>query len=73
MRVRILGLGTFLVFALAARNNDSGKPPETRGENESVVITATLYAKPDAVKEVLGSDLDGHYIVVSVEVCAALR
>jgi hypothetical protein len=33
-----------------------------------VVITATVYAKPEAVKEVLGSDLGGHYIVVAVEV-----
>jgi hypothetical protein len=53
---------------VAARNKDNGTPPETRGENESVVITATVYAKPDAVKGVLGTDLDGHYIVVSVEV-----
>jgi hypothetical protein len=51
-----------------ARSHESGKPAETRGENESVVITATLYAKPDAVKELLGSDLGGHYIVVAVEV-----
>ena len=68
MRVRFLGLAVVLACTLAARNNDSNKPAETRGENESVVITATIYAKPDAVKEVLGTDLDGHFIVVSVEV-----
>jgi len=68
MGVRIAGLALVVVSALAARNNENTKPPETRGENESVVITATLYAKPEAVKEVLGSDLDGHYIVVAVEV-----
>jgi hypothetical protein len=68
MLIRVAGIALALVCAGAARNNDSNKPAETRGENESVVITATLYAKPEAVKEVLGSDLGGHYIVVAVEV-----
>ena len=52
----------------AARSNDNSKPAEGRGENESVVINATVYARPDAVKEVLGSDLGGHYVVVAVQV-----
>lgn len=68
MRAGTLGLALALTCVLAARNHDNGSPPETRGENESVVITATLYARPEAVKEVLGSDLDGHYIVVSISV-----
>jgi len=68
MLIRVAGIALALVCAGAARNNESNKPPEARGENESVVITATLYAKPEAVKEVLGSDLGGHYIVVGVEV-----
>ena len=71
MPMRGTGIALALVWAAsqgAARNNASNKPLETRGENESVVITATLYAKPEAVKEVLGSDLGGHYIVVAIEV-----
>jgi len=71
MLMRVAGIALALVWAVsqgAARNKESNKPPEARGENESVVITATLYAKPEAVKEVLGSDLGGHYIVVAVEV-----
>ena len=68
MLIRVAGIALALVCAGAARNSESNKPPEARGENESVVITATLYAKPEAVKEVLGSDLGGHYIVVGVEV-----
>ncbi len=71
MLVRVAGAALTLVLVVshgAARNNESAKPAEARGENESVVITATLYAKPEAVKEVLGSDLGGHYIVVAVEV-----
>jgi len=71
MLMRVAGVALALVFAVSRgdpRNNENNKPAETRGENESVVITATLYAKPEAVKEVLGSDLGGHYIVVAVEV-----
>ncbi|MGD0361240.1 MAG: hypothetical protein ABSC93_10250 [Bryobacteraceae bacterium] len=65
---RVAGIALALVCAGAARNKDSNKPVEIRGENESVVINATVYAKPEAVKELLGSDLGGHYIVVAVEV-----
>ncbi len=68
MLYRVAGMALALLCAAAARNNDNAKPAETRGENESVVITATVYAKPEAVKEVLGSDLGGHYIVVAVQV-----
>jgi hypothetical protein len=71
MRMRVAGIALGLLWSAsqgAARSHDSTKPAETRGENESVVITATLYARPDAVKELLGSDLGGHYIVVAVEV-----
>jgi hypothetical protein len=68
MLIRVAGIALALVYAGAARNNESNKVGEARGENESVVITATVYAKPEAVKEVLGSDLGGHYIVVAVEV-----
>jgi hypothetical protein len=68
MLIRVAGIALALVCAGAARNKDNDKPAEARGENESVTITATVYAKPDAVKEVLGSDLGGHYIVVAVAV-----
>ncbi|HVN06526.1 MAG TPA: hypothetical protein VMT86_19040 [Bryobacteraceae bacterium] len=68
MLCRVAAIALTLATTVAAHNNDNGKPPETRGENESVVITATVYARPEAVKEVLGSDLDGHYIVVAVQV-----
>lgn len=42
-------------------------PPAGRGETESVEITATLYPSKESIKEVIGSDLDGHYVVVAVE------
>jgi hypothetical protein len=68
MGARIAGLAVLLACALAAHKNESPKIGDTRGENESVVIKATVYADPEAVKQVLGSDLDGHYIVVDLQV-----
>jgi hypothetical protein len=53
---------------LAARTHEVKTPAEARGENESVVLNATLYSTPEAVHELLGSDLGGHYIVVALEV-----
>jgi hypothetical protein len=43
-------------------------PTDGMAGNEDVSIHATLYADPAAVEELLGSNLDGHYIVVKVEV-----
>jgi len=57
-----------LACTLAAHKNDDTTLPASRGENESVVINATLYSKPEMVKDLLGSDLGGHYIVVAVDV-----
>jgi hypothetical protein len=39
-----------------------------RGENEELVLEATIYVDPADVKEVLGDDLGGHYIVAEVKV-----
>ncbi len=36
------------------------------GENDVLEITATAIADPESVKEVLGSDLGGHYILMDV-------
>jgi hypothetical protein len=66
MSVRIAGLAMVLVCTVTAAKDR--KPAEARGENESVVITAQLYSTPEQVKDVLGSDLGGHYIVVGLTV-----
>jgi hypothetical protein len=42
------------------------KIPLRSAENEVVELTATAMADPQAVKQVLGSDLGGHYIVIDV-------
>ncbi len=39
-----------------------------RGENEDLIVTATLYLAVDDVKELLGNDLGGHFVVAEVKV-----
>ena len=39
-----------------------------RGENQDIILTVTVYTTPDDVKELLGSDLEGHYLVADVKV-----
>ena len=39
-----------------------------RGENNDVILNVTVYADADSVKEALGDDLGGHYVVVQVKV-----
>ncbi|HJT89617.1 MAG TPA: hypothetical protein VJ732_17230 [Bryobacteraceae bacterium] len=39
-----------------------------RGENQDVIVTATIYIDAPAVKQVVGDELQGHYIVADVKV-----
>ena len=39
-----------------------------RGENEDLILSVTLYTTPPDVKQVIGDDLGGHYIVAEVKV-----
>jgi hypothetical protein len=39
-----------------------------KGENQDLALTVTLYIDPADVKELIGNDLDGHYIVADVKV-----
>ncbi len=43
------------------------QPPAGQAGNDSVAISATLYQGKDAVRELLGSDLGGYFVVVKVE------
>lgn len=61
----LLGAGLGLIVCLAAA--DKKTPATSRGENEDVVLSVTLYDDPTLVKDVLGDDLGGHYIVAEVK------
>jgi hypothetical protein len=39
-----------------------------RGENEDMILSVTLYTTPADVKELIGDDLGGHFIVAEVKV-----
>jgi len=39
-----------------------------RGENEDMILSATLYTTPADVKELIGDDLGGHYIVAEIKI-----
>lgn len=39
-----------------------------RGENQDLTLTVTLHIDPEEIKEMIGNDLGGHYIVAEVKV-----
>ncbi|HTS29028.1 MAG TPA: hypothetical protein VMH81_24320 [Bryobacteraceae bacterium] len=58
----------FLLPALLLTAASKKTVSTARGENEDLILTATLYLEPGDVKELIGSDLGGHYIVFEVKV-----
>jgi hypothetical protein len=66
MTARVLSFflaGTLLLSAAHRKPSGSG-----RGENEDFVLTATLHVDPEDVKDLLGSDLGGHYMVADIKI-----
>lgn len=62
--VAIALIGAAIVFG---GDKKAQKSPTRAGENDVVEITANPIADPESVKEVLGSDLGGHYILMDVQ------
>jgi hypothetical protein len=54
-----------LVLSAPAQKHTVGSG---RGENEDLILSVTLYTAPSDVKELIGDDLGGHYIVAEVKV-----
>ena len=63
MRARVAAIGLMCGAVLCAGDK---KVPLRSTENALVEVTATALADREAVKQELGSDLGGHYIVVTV-------
>jgi hypothetical protein len=63
-RLPVLLLLPALLLTAASKKTVS----TARGENEDLILTVTMYIDPADVKEVIGNDLDGHYIVAEVKV-----
>ncbi len=66
MAVRVLALCLLPAFLLSASSKKN--IATARGENDDVSLEATLYIDGDAVKELIGNDLGGHYIVAEIKV-----
>jgi hypothetical protein len=66
MAARTLAL--FLLPALLLPAANKKTVASGRGENEDLVITATLHIDPADIKEMIGDDLGGHYIVAEVKI-----
>jgi hypothetical protein len=43
-------------------------PATTRGENQDLILDVTIYDDPMLVRDFLGDDLGGHYIVADVKI-----
>ena len=65
MRAQILGIGLVAASILSGADK---KPAVRSMENADVEIIATPIADREAVRQALGSDLGGHYILVDVRV-----
>ena len=71
MTTRIFAIGILagvlgLDQSLAAAEKKT--PSSARGENQDLVLNVTLYDDPVLVKELIGTDLSGHYFVAEVKV-----
>ena len=62
-RIFVFVVAALLVWAAAKKITGSG-----RGENQDLILTITVYGDPESVKEVVGDDLGGHYVVAQVAV-----
>lgn len=64
MRLSVLALAAALALSAASKK----APPTSRAENEDLILTATMHNDPADIKNLIGDDLGGHYIVAEVKV-----
>ena len=66
MAVRVFALWLLAPLLLPAAPKK--EVASAHGENEDIALEATLYIDAESVKEVIGDDLGGHYIVAQIKV-----
>ncbi len=64
MRFRVTAIVLAAVLTLGAKKNVA----TSKAENEDLLLTVTLHPDPADIKELIGDDLGGHYIVAEVNV-----
>lgn len=62
-RILFAALAASLLCSAPKKVTGSG-----RGENQDLILNVTVYGDPESVKEVVGDDLGGHFIVAQVKV-----
>src|SRR3954447_24504161 len=67
MRFRYFVLALALSVALHAAAK-KGAVATAKAENEDLMLTVTLHIDPADIKELIGNDLGGHYMVAEVKV-----
>jgi hypothetical protein len=65
MAARLVALFFLLALLLPAAKKTVGS---ARGENEDLILNVTVYIDAAGIKELIGDDLGGHYIVAQVKV-----
>jgi hypothetical protein len=66
MAPRLLAL--FVLPALLLPAKSKKDVASATAENDDLTLKVTMYIDPEAVKEIIGNDLQGHYIVADVTV-----
>src|SRR5581483_5242906 len=60
---------TFIFLAAALAVSAAAKKTGTAtGENDELIVTATLYTDPADIKDLVVSDLDSHYFIAEVKI-----
>jgi hypothetical protein len=68
MRGGAIAIGLMGAGLLFGGDKKPQKSPVRSGENDVLEITATALSDPESVKQALGSDLGGHYILMDVQI-----
>lgn len=68
MRAGAIAIGLIGAGLLFSGDKKPQKSAVRSGENDVLEITATPIADPESVKQALGSDLGGHYILMDVRI-----
>src|SRR5690242_3338718 len=63
LRITMIALAAALFLGAAKKNVATSK-----AENEDLILTVTMHIDPADIKELIGDDLGGHYMVAEVNV-----
>src|SRR4051794_31464293 len=66
MRFRSIALPLLALLTLSAANKKN--VATSKAENQDLILTVTLHIDPTDIKEIIGDDLGGHYIVADINI-----